>query len=171
VEPECALSDKTESFYFDDVAGLFFSYSNCGGSDSFSAEQCGTATTLETCGAMSQCAFDNGNCILGCDCVAMPADTPSTALIYGGEQYTTAYGAQCAAHDMPFGDCAGSSPADWCDDSWCYVAASCGLSDKVSSAYFPTLGDLFYSYSNCGAQDAFTDAFHGSGYGYGYGAI
>jgi hypothetical protein len=142
------MADKTESFYFDEVEGLFYSYTNCGGTDTFSADQCGGATDLSSCGAMSQCAFDNGACVLGCDCVTLP-----TGIDLQG--YTADYGSTCAAHDMAYGDCTSASPPDWCDDSWCYVLPTCSLT-KTATFYFPEVDDLFYSYVNCGAQDAFT---------------
>jgi hypothetical protein len=149
VEPECALSDKTASFYFDDVSGLFYSYTNCGGADTFSDAACGAATDLTACGAMSQCAFDNGACVLGCDCISLPAGIDLKG-------YTATYGAQCAPHDIEIpGDCTGSDPPDWCDDSWCYVQPTCSLT-KTETVYFPEVDNLFYSYANCGAQDAFT---------------
>jgi hypothetical protein len=52
----------TSSFYFDEVANLSYSYANCGGADTFSLEQCATATDAASCGEMEQCVFEDNTC-------------------------------------------------------------------------------------------------------------
>merc|ERR1719281_1255829 len=74
----------------------------------------------------------------GSDTSVLPTSYPST------------YGAECAAHDLNLSpECTGDNPPDSCGAEWCFVDASCALTEKTE-AY-----GLYKSYSNCAAQEAF----------------
>jgi len=159
VEKECALSDVTESFYFESKSGLYYSYSNCGSTDSFAADACGKETTSAGCRALEQCAFDKGKCVEDCNCIGLPTEvtTDDAKRTKDGILYDKTYGGTCAAHDIAIGSCAtDANPKDWCDDSWCYVSKTCALSDVEQSFYFETTDGLYFSYTNCGSDDAFS---------------
>jgi hypothetical protein len=94
-------------------------------------------------------------------CVYVPgADVPGMYPANYGEACTkqTEPGAKsCFNQNMtPPVEMAQGVRAGWCDDAWCYVdVCACDDPDATQSFYFPDVS-LFYSYSTCGATDAYT---------------
>jgi len=166
----CKMSDVAKSSYFS--AELYYSYSNCGGTDTYTTNQ----TAVSSCPdydftPLSFCLPRMSND----DAVHEPFDCTvdwgvfgkcKMAMVQGAEySYPPNYGEGCAVHPEPgHSDCSNTSAgtpltqnrAAWCDDAWSWVnPCECEASDMAVSTYFP---GLYYSYSACGATDSFTTA-------------
>merc|ERR1719247_3764561 len=87
-----------------------------------------------------------------CECVGLPPDLLENETARKG--YPATYGDSCASHDLTTAACSGDIKPAWCYESWCYVNPSCAVSDKKGSFFFPG-HELYYSYQQCGALDAF----------------
>jgi hypothetical protein len=134
VSPECPLS-KTQTFFFQGYNDLFFSYVNCGGVDSFTADACGAdggevdswlleyeyarseedlndpnkyvglPTDSQNCNRKPQCAWNNDRCISKCRCRSLPEDIRNDETRL--QSFSPSYGSSCAPHDMSYDYCAG----------------------------------------------------------------
>jgi len=122
--------------------------------------------------------------IATCQCLgALPAAIPdidcTTAFAFNGKcvytpgpdvpgLYPASYGESCQKHKEPgTTSCYNQSlsvpmelplgqRATWCEDQWCYIdVCSCDDPGATQSFYWPDVS-LFYSYSTCGATDAYT---------------
>merc|ERR1719453_2078718 len=87
-----------------------------------------------------------------CECVGLPDDLLENETARKG--YPVTYGDSCAAHDLTTDACSGDIKPAWCYEKWCYVNPSCAVGDKKDTFFFPG-HELFYSYQQCGALDAF----------------
>ena len=79
---------------------------------------------------------------------------PYIAFTLDGEEYEYPpnYGAGiCAAWDSGLEPSCADDGADFCGDSWCYVADDCEASDVTASTYFEGLS---YSYRTCPEVEA-----------------
>eukprot|EP00440_Ansanella_granifera_P008496 gb/GFBE01009203.1/.p1 GENE.gb/GFBE01009203.1/~~gb/GFBE01009203.1/.p1 ORF type:complete len:484 (+),score=88.79 gb/GFBE01009203.1/:1-1452(+) len=170
---DLAVTNITTTTYFDDVA-RYYSYSNCGGQDSYSSTVGNTGNSMTpTC---PNGEFDpEGDCVQKMDNEAEKI-TCTDPWAVGGKcvqppnmtkTYPANYGEGCRVHPEPGNsDCSNAdgtpkAPADqaaWCTKPWSYVnPCTCTASDMARSTYFyPKL--LFYSTSACGAADLFTSA-------------
>mmetsp|Transcript_57674 Transcript_57674/g.137197 ORF Transcript_57674/g.137197 Transcript_57674/m.137197 type:complete len:481 (-) Transcript_57674:115-1557(-) len=169
----CPLGDLARSSYFPGTE-LYYSYSNCGGVDTFSdpANQnvdTGCATQYRPVDA-AECALKMSNGQPRVDCTQVSYEKEFKCVMAkatGGSTlhlYPPTYGEGCGVHLEPgspdcFGDDGNPLPdgqrADWCTKPWSYVnPCTCNANDMVRSTRFEL--ELYYSYSVCGAEDTYT---------------
>mmetsp|Transcript_23590 Transcript_23590/g.54512 ORF Transcript_23590/g.54512 Transcript_23590/m.54512 type:complete len:464 (-) Transcript_23590:74-1465(-) len=162
----CKLEDIALSTYFPNET-IYFSYSNCGGADTFSNPE--QFTFDDDCSATytpaedAQCAlkFGHGSPLVNCmqanvdlgvngKCVRA---TVNDAVV----DYPATYGEGCGVHLEPGQPaCQETPPADWCLQPWSYVnPCTCTASDITQATYFPG-SNLYYSYGACGGADTYS---------------
>ncbi|CAJ1398790.1 unnamed protein product [Effrenium voratum] len=166
----CPVADLAMSSYFPG-SGLYYSYSNCGGVDTFTSSS--HQNVVANC-AMNYTPVDAATCLVkmshGQEKVActkafakegkcVMASPSGTAL-----EYPATYGEGCGVHLEPgSSSCSDSSgnalarneSADWCTKPWSYVnPCTCTASDIALTTYFNL--ELYYSYSVCGSTDTYT---------------
>jgi hypothetical protein len=176
----CALTDVTASFFFTGY-DLFFSYSNCGGVDYFTPDQCtdmsasgdswlqeysyeggvrGTPSDRQLCTLKPQCAWTkdmegNSICLPRCKCLSLPEHIRSDEVLLKG--YEPHYGSKCYPHDSDYSYCDGWKDdlrtLAWCGEPWCYVRKGCRIPPVESFFFAPE--EIFYSYENCGGLDLY----------------
>lgn len=149
-------------------------------------EACVNQKTAEDCTNLEKCSWDGKSCAgkaLGvcnapldakihgaenCRCIGLDNVEGSLDATLGDGRKVTfpaTFGASCQPHEeKTHPDCLGDKPPKWCKDSWCYVdPCSCGQVEppRVNSGW---LGkdvtfqgkNVYYSYTTCGSEDAFT---------------
>mmetsp|Transcript_43552 Transcript_43552/g.79293 ORF Transcript_43552/g.79293 Transcript_43552/m.79293 type:complete len:424 (-) Transcript_43552:44-1315(-) len=132
---------------------LYFSYSTCGGKDTWSE-------TMPKVG------------LAQCRCIGFAGQEGSTQVQVEGSfvDYPAEMGGTCQAWDKGHHpSCkveAGKEPPSWCGRSWCYVdPCSCNIEvlPKVS-LYLPDSTfqgkPIYYSYTTCGEKDEWTEENH-----------
>lgn len=163
----CNLPDVARSSYFS--ADLYYSYSNCGGVDTFTS----TNQSMASCTAMNhtskkECMPRMANDYPLVKCAGGIMGECRQALMSTGAKvnYPASYGEGCGIHAEPgMSDCYdlasgmpknSSAQAAWCKQPFSWVnPCECMSSDMAASGFFP---GLFYSYSVCGGNDTYTTA-------------
>mmetsp|Transcript_12164 Transcript_12164/g.28383 ORF Transcript_12164/g.28383 Transcript_12164/m.28383 type:complete len:476 (+) Transcript_12164:71-1498(+) len=171
VDPcSCPVEDLTLTSYFPG-SGLYYSYSNCGGVDTFSSSD---NQNVDAGCAATYTPVDNAACLLKMS-NAQPKVNCGAAWAKEGKcvkarpnaslplvDYPPTYGEGCGVHVEPGApacyDEMGNprqDAADWCTKPWSYVnPCTCQASDVALSTYFEM--ELYYSYSVCGSTDTYT---------------
>jgi len=161
----CKLPDVARSSYF--TASIFYSYSNCGGTDTYTTSQqsvasCPVYDTTPVNACVPRMA--NADPLLDCnDSFAIMGKCRSVVVSGTVTNYPPSYGEGCGVHLEP-GSSACSKPdgtpkhpsnqSGWCNQAWSYVnPCECSASDQGKSVYVP---GMYYSYSVCGGTDSFT---------------
>ncbi|CAE7365952.1 PKD2 [Symbiodinium natans] len=170
----CPVADLALTSYFPG-SKLYYSYSNCGGVDTFSSS---SSLNVDAGCAANYTPVTTGTCLLKMssgqpkvDCTTAFAKEGKCVMATPGGPNTTAtqypptYGEGCGVHLEPgSSSCSDSSgnplplneSAGWCTKPWSYVnPCECSASDMTRSTYFDL--ELYYSYSVCGATDTYTE--------------
>ena len=165
----CPVADLALTSYFPGSM-LYYSYSNCGGVDTFTSSNQNVnaaCTTLYTPVDAAACLLKMSNGQERVDCTATFAkegECIMASISATPTLYPPTYGEGCGVHLEPaWSECmdqAGNplpanESADWCTKPWSYVnPCTCTASDMARSTYFSL--ELYYSYSVCGATDTYT---------------
>eukprot|EP00930_Biecheleria_cincta_P003721 TRINITY_DN104648_c0_g1_i1.p1 TRINITY_DN104648_c0_g1~~TRINITY_DN104648_c0_g1_i1.p1 ORF type:complete len:497 (-),score=58.03 TRINITY_DN104648_c0_g1_i1:154-1644(-) len=163
----CKLPDVARSSYF--TANIYYSYSNCGGSDTYTTSQQSVASCPvynTTPGSACQPRMSNDYPLIDCkDSFAIMGKCRNASISGTMTNYPPSYGEGCGVHLEPGQSAcsnADGTPKDpgnqsaWCKQPFSWVnPCECSASDLAKSTYFP---GLYYSYSVCGGTDSYTTA-------------
>jgi len=163
----CGLADVKTGVYF--KATTVYSYSNCGGVDTWQGNQTNpnlTSSCSATSSPKSVCTPRMANSYPLITCKGGTMGQCREANVSGTmfKNYPANYGEGCGIHAEPgHSDCsnistgtAKASQAAWCNSPFSWVnPCECQSSDMAKSTYFP---GLYYSYSVCGGNDTYTTA-------------
>jgi len=93
-----------------------------------------------------------------CECRSLAAFANADGMLVdkSGWEYNVTYGATCDAHDKIFSECLSGKKPDYCRAKWCWVSESCDAYKDVAGSQNFDIPGLKFSYSNCGAVNAWT---------------
>lgn len=161
----CKLPDVAKSAYF--TANIYYSYSNCGGNDTYTTAPQTTATcSVYDSTPVNSCQprMANDYPLIACnDSFAIMGQCRNASVSGTYTNYPSSYGEGCGIHLEPGASAcshangtakAWADQTGWCKQAWTYVnVCECSASDLAKSSYFP---GLYYSYSACGGTDSYT---------------
>jgi len=149
---------------------LHFSYVTCDDMDSYTEQGNDRLRGEEI---QKTCAVQVDSAKWGhenCRCVGIGPQPGTTKVDIKGKKvdFPADTGATCHAWEADnHPGCKGSSPPDWCKQSWCYVdPCSCKqATPPKTSSYLPDSNyqgrPVYYSYSTCGGADSYTASEYG----------
>eukprot|EP00930_Biecheleria_cincta_P027611 TRINITY_DN19366_c0_g1_i2.p1 TRINITY_DN19366_c0_g1~~TRINITY_DN19366_c0_g1_i2.p1 ORF type:complete len:497 (+),score=67.10 TRINITY_DN19366_c0_g1_i2:80-1570(+) len=162
----CKMSDVARSSYF--KADMYYSYSNCGGVDTYTSQQNKllTASCSASWTPKDECVPRMANDYPLINCSGGIMGQCRKASVSGKlYNYPASYGEGCGIHAEPghsaCSDTSTGAPlkageAAWCKQPFSWVnPCECRSSDMAKSTYFP---GLYYSYSVCGGNDTYTSS-------------
>lgn len=160
----CGSTDVAQSFRF--TSPLYYSYNNCAGTATFGDAQANDATCtkkfIPSNDASCQTKLSNEKERkawkaqgIEFEVVMVTKGAPDDLT---ETPYPANYGEGCGMHDKGTPGCTGADAPEWCHEPWTYVnPCECSAGDMKRTQFLYPL-HLFYSYSICGAKDAFISA-------------